>query len=912
MESNKTYKPEYDVINSKKKLELKKEKVSFYKEIVSSEKKAIKERHYNGASGREIVESLCSLSDRVIRELYEFASKNYAEYFTKEDRCAVIAVGGYGRGSLSPFSDIDVMFLYQDNLGKFVQAVSEDVFHILWDLGFDLGHSCRSIADCLRLAENDFKTMNSLIEARFIAGDKNLFDDFKKAFNSRVLNRKIDFYLRQKVLDRNRRYADAGKTIQVLEPNIKEGPGGLRDIHTIYWIGKVVYKVDYIRDLVSCGALNDEDQEALEKGLNFLWRVRNDLHYISSRKNDILTFEFQTEIAKHLKYKDKRNKPAVEHFMKDYYSHAKKISQICTEFIRRTCKSNTDNRKPYPILRQRNLEEGFILIDDSLYIGKNNINIFQKSPIKLLEVFEIAQNRNYNLSDSLLQLIKKDVLKINRKFKWGGRGSQLFLKILNSKGQISKKIRQMHETGVLDKFIPEFAELDSLVQFDIYHHYTADEHTLIALEKLDELERQNPRESIFCQVYKEIGRKDLLRLALLLHDIGKVGGKGHVQRSVEISRKILKRLSINSNDSERVLTLIGNHVLMMHTAERRDFLNDKTIKEFAKTIGDLEALKMLLVLTYADVSAVSPYAWNEWRSELVSRLYLKTYKYFTRRLYEDIDYTAEYREKIEKIIERVINKSEGKLSREQVIEFFDTLPERYITGTLASRIYTHYRLLQELKGKTVASAVIHNNKVGYTDFLVCFDGKLGSFSKTCGVLTSKGLQILGAEIYTNSEGIAVDTLQCCDREGKAVDDDELWKEIEEDLATILEGKKNIEEMVERQKRYIMKKKYGVINIPTEVRIDNDESDSYTIIEVHAQDRIGLLYDVTKILAELRLDISLAKIVTEGNLAIQIFYLTDEEHQKIRDLERLEEIALRIKNFFESKDKKEVKENVRSF
>jgi len=650
----------------------------------------------------------------------------------------------------------------------------------------------------------------------------------------------------------------------------------------------------------------------LLRGLNFLWRVRNDLHYLSSRKNDILGFEFQTEIAKHLRYKDEGNKPAVEHFMKDYYFHAKINSQICTDFIKKTCKSDADGRKIFSVFRQRNLEEGFVLINDSLYVARNNTDVFQNSPVKLLQVFEIAQNHGYNISDSLLQTMKKEVTKTDGEFKWGKEGGRLFLSILNSKKQISRKIRQMHETGVLDRFIPEFGELDCLVQFDIYHHYTVDEHTLIALEKLDELEEQNPRESIFCKVYREIERKDLLRLAVLLHDIGKVGGKGHVPRSADISRKILNRMDISPDDMEKVLTLIGNHVLMMHTAERRDFLEEKTIKEFSKTVGDLETLKMLMILTYADVNAVSPYAWNEWRSELVSRLYFKTYKYFTKRLYEDIDYTAEYREKINSIIEKVINKSEGTLTREQVVEFFDTLPERYITGTLASRIYTHYKLLREMKGKTVTSSVIHNSKVGYSDFLVCFEGRIGSFSKTCGVLTSKGIQILGAEIYTNSEGVAVDTLQCSDREGKAAEDDELWMEIEEDLALVLEGKKNVEEMVERQRKYIMRKRYGAISVPTEIKINNEESNSYTIIEVHAQDRIGLLYDVTRILAELRLDINLAKIVTEGNQAIQIFYLTDEEHKKIRELERLQEIASTIKKFFEPKEKREVKENVRSF
>ncbi|OGL41040.1 MAG: [protein-PII] uridylyltransferase [Candidatus Schekmanbacteria bacterium GWA2_38_9] len=898
--------------DSKKKSDFKKDKVNYYKEIIAREKEAIRERHLNGATGREIVESLCRLSDRIITELYEFASKSYSEDPSKHSKCVIAAVGGYGRGSLSPFSDIDVMFLYQNRVDEFIQTVSEDIFHILWDLGFDLGHSCRSVGDCLKLAENDFKTMTSLIEARFITGDKDLFDSFSKTFNIRVLHRKGEFYLRQKVLDRNKRYSESGRTIQVLEPNIKDGPGGLRDIHTIYWIGKVVYKVDCIKALVPCGCLSQEDHEAIERGLNFLWRVRNDLHYLSSRKNDILGFEFQTEIAKHLRYKDEGNKPAVEHFMKDYYFHAKINSQICTDFIKKTCKSDADGRKIFSVFRQRNLEEGFVLINDSLYVARNNTDVFQNSPVKLLQVFEIAQNHGYNISDSLLQTMKKEVTKTDGEFKWGKEGGRLFLSILNSKKQISRKIRQMHETGVLDRFIPEFGELDCLVQFDIYHHYTVDEHTLIALEKLDELEEQNPRESIFCKVYREIERKDLLRLAVLLHDIGKVGGKGHVPRSADISRKILNRMDISPDDMEKVLTLIGNHVLMMHTAERRDFLEEKTIKEFSKTVGDLETLKMLMILTYADVNAVSPYAWNEWRSELVSRLYFKTYKYFTKRLYEDIDYTAEYREKINSIIEKVINKSEGTLTREQVVEFFDTLPERYITGTLASRIYTHYKLLREMKGKTVTSSVIHNSKVGYSDFLVCFEGRIGSFSKTCGVLTSKGIQILGAEIYTNSEGVAVDTLQCSDREGKAAEDDELWMEIEEDLALVLEGKKNVEEMVERQRKYIMRKRYGAISVPTEIKINNEESNSYTIIEVHAQDRIGLLYDVTRILAELRLDINLAKIVTEGNQAIQIFYLTDEEHKKIRELERLQEIASTIKKFFEPKEKREVKENVRSF
>jgi len=258
------------VTDSKKKSDFKKDKVNYYKEIIAREKEAIRERHLNGATGREIVESLCRLSDRIITELYEFASKSYSEDPSKHSKCVIAAVGGYGRGSLSPFSDIDVMFLYQNRVDEFIQTVSEDIFHILWDLGFDLGHSCRSVGDCLKLAENDFKTMTSLIEARFITGDKDLFDSFSKTFNIRVLHRKGEFYLRQKVLDRNKRYSESGRTIQVLEPNIKDGPGGLRDIHTIYWIGKVVYKVDCIKALVPCGCLSQEDHEAIERAELFV------------------------------------------------------------------------------------------------------------------------------------------------------------------------------------------------------------------------------------------------------------------------------------------------------------------------------------------------------------------------------------------------------------------------------------------------------------------------------------------------------------------------------------------------------------------------------------------------------------------------------------------------------------------
>ncbi|RMF92093.1 MAG: [protein-PII] uridylyltransferase [Candidatus Schekmanbacteria bacterium] len=869
--------------------------VSYYKDKLRIGTEKIKEMHYDGAPPESLSNAISCLWDGILRDVFfEVAEKKH--FTSKIDTVSVVALGGYGRQTLSPKSDLDIMLLFFEG-GDPLINFNQEILHILWDIGFDLGYSIRSTKDCEEMAQNDFKSMTSLLESRFLLGNEKFFKQFISNFRKKIINRRIDAFLREKILDRNERYEEVGRIVQVLEPNVKEGAGGLRDVHTIYWISKASGQIETINDLDKIPILSAEEKETLIKSFRFLWKVRNDLHYLSTSKNDVLSIQYQSKIAENLGYKRIGNKPAVEHFLKDYYSSAKSIAQICTLYIRKMLKKRAPSEKREKILHQKKMKNGLILIDNKLYLPRAGELPKFTLLSSLFEVFKYVEHHNVLVSERLRRFIASTVKDIEATPDEMKKSASIFLDILSSKKSITGLLRLMNELGVIGRLIPEFEELDCLVQFDIYHHYTVDEHTFLALEKVDELlTGKTIYDELLYNVCRMIKRIDLLRFAILLHDIGKSGGKGHVERGAEITSKILERLELNEDDAAVVQKLVSNHLLMMHTAEKRDFSDDVVLGNFADAVENEEELRMLLILTYSDISSVSPHSWNDWRKELIKTLYIKTSKFFERGLHKKIVHDEENRRKMQKVIGKVIQKSGGTITEEEVKTFLSKLPQRYSFSTFASRIYTHYLLLNELKkeNKVLTWKALQNDKAGITDFLVCFEGKVGSFSNLCGVVSSKGIAILGAQIFTNEEGYAVDTLQCTFINGKPVDDDEVWEEVCRDLQDVFVGRTKIETILSRKKRYITDGKFDIVKVEDVVEIDNDSSETDTIIEVQAKDRLGLLYDITKVLALMNLDIRLARTITEGIRAVLVFYVGDEKGRKIRDELFLEKLRDNLK------------------
>ncbi len=878
--------------------------ISQLKDKLQKGEEKIREIHQEGMPPESLSNAISCLWDGILRDVFiSVSEKNNCHSLL--DSVSLVALGGYGRGTLSPKSDLDVMLLFFDGSDPLI-TFNQEVLQILWDIGFDLGYSIRSTADCEEIAQNDFKSMTSLLESRFLLGNEKMFADFISLFRKKIINKRVDAFLREKILDRNERYEEVGRIVQMLEPDVKEGAGGLRDVHTIYWIAKAAGQIESIFELDMIPLFSEDERKSLVDSFRFLWKVRNNLHYLSSVKNDILTIQYQAQIAKNLGYKDIRNKPAVEHFLKDYFSSAKTIAQLCTLFIRKMVRGRAPKKISDKILHQKKLANGLVQIDDKLYLPRAGKIPDISSMEKIYDIFRYVHRHGFIISEVLRNHIASVVKGIKSADNDIKKSADIFLEILASKKRVAGLLRLMNEMGVIGKTIPEFKELDCLVQFDIYHHYTVDEHTFLAIERVDNLLAGKKREDeLLFKVCGMIKRLDLLRLSVLLHDIGKAGGKGHVERGANIVPHILDRFNMNEEDSSLVLKLISNHLLMMHTAEKRDFSEDTVLGNFADAVETEEELKMLLILTYSDVSSVSPHSWNDWRKELIKTLYIRTEKFFEKGLHKKIELDEENKRKMDKIVEKVVQKSGEKISKENVLSFLSSLPQRYSFSTFASRILTHYILLDELKNerKVLTWEVLQNEKARITDFLVCFEGKVGSFSKLCGVISSKGVAILGGHIFTNSEGYAVDTLQCTYLDGKPVEDNALWVEIGAELEAVFSKNLDMKTVIKRKKRYITEGKFDIVDVDNSVNTDNEESETDTIVEIQARDRIGLLYDITQVFASMNLDIRLARTVTEGVKAVLVFYITDGAGKKLKDEKKIEELNARLNPLLANSEEK---------
>jgi len=479
--------------------------ISHFKEKLQDGEEKIHEMHNDGVPPESLSSAICCLWDGILREVFisVFKKKHFSSMM---DSISLVALGGYGRGTLSPKSDLDVMLLFFAGRDPLI-TFNQEAIQMLWDIGFDLGYSIRSTQDCEEIAQNDFKSMTSLLESRFLLGNEKMFSDFMTQFRKKVINRRVDSFLREKILDRNERYEEVGRIIQMLEPNIKEGAGGLRDVHTIYWIAKAVGDIKSISELDKISILSEEEKNSLLSSFRFIWKVRNDLHYLSASKNDVLTIQYQARIAKNLGYRDLHNKPAVEHFLKDYYLSAKSIAQICTLFIRKMVRQRAPKGKSKKILHQKRLKNGLIQIDNRIYLPRAG-----KLPeiSYLAEIYGIFKYINYHnllISEKLRRHITSLVREMKSSPDDIKESADIFLDILDSKKSVSGLLRLMNEMGVIGKIIPEFRELDCLVQFDIYHHYTVDEHTFLALEKVDELlTRRKVQDELFYNVSRMINR----------------------------------------------------------------------------------------------------------------------------------------------------------------------------------------------------------------------------------------------------------------------------------------------------------------------------------------------------------------------------------------------------------------------
>ena len=846
------------------------------------------ERHRAGAGGYEIVCAHTMMMDHLIRHLFEVASQDYIRrYPSLSPRCTLIAQGGYGRGELNPHSDIDLLFLHAWKVTPYVESVAEKLLYTLWDAGFQVGHATRSIAASIRLASRDIKVKTALFDARYLCGDYALYRDFEKAVEEHLLRKNEDRFIREKLEDSRLQRERYGGSVYLLEPDIKEGEGGLRDIHTALWIAKVKHKIKDLDGLLHQGVINPKELSELKAAQDFLWRVRNELHFSSGKHQDQLTFEEQERVALVLGFKDDGAVKGVEVFMRSYYLHASQVSRLASLIIDRvTDSSNLSRLKGRPAGRE--VREGVRISRGAL--GISNPATLAAHPENLINIFADAQRHGAEISHGTREMIREHLGLIDERFRRSPATNAVFFQILKWKERVYETLMEMHRCGVLGAFIPEFGRLLCMVLHDLYHIYTVDQHSLRLIMELERLKAGEFRETLplLTQLAREVEKIEVLYLGLLFHDIGKGHGGGHSEIGSRFVRKIARRLRLNADDTVQLEFLVRHHLLLAHTAFRRDIEDEKVVIDFAKSVGNVSNLKMLYLLTYADTRAVGPRVWDNWKGSLLGDLYL-----YTLGVLEGLEKGEFEREdrhsKIRRIQARLRRRLSRRYAREKVRDFFESMPERYFLTTPEDKMPSHFELMEQFRDQSYLSTVRHLPERDYSEIVICAKDQPGLFARITGVFAALGLDILSARITTRRDGLILDLFRVSHSgRPEVVMDSQKWARVHSTLEQVLTGSVDVARLVEESDRPSLFKRRAP-KVSTLIQIDNKASDDFTIVEVYTQDRVGVLFTITYGLHQLGISIHLAKISTNVDQVADIFYVTDGQGNKIQDKVRLEMI-----------------------
>jgi len=846
------------------------------KTLMAAAQERLRHEHDAGARGRNVVRHLTALVDDVVRTVLQYAQ---AQHPLETAPCALVALGGYGRGELNPFSDIDLMFLCQQTPPD---QVVRDTLYLLWDVGYTLGYSVRTRGDVVKMAGSDTTAQTAMLEGRFIDGDQDLFAWFQEEVGYRRFTpRRRRAFVRQKIAECGKRHAAFANTVNLMEPNVKESPGGLRDYHTALWIGTAFYQANTVAALVEPGLLTASDQEAVETALDFLFRVRNALHYRHGRKNDLLSVDVQEPLAAALGFQPSEHKRAVEYFLKTYYMHANVLFNLCLTVIEAV--THTYQPRLWRFLqRPRRVGEGCVIIDGYLHHEAPMLEThLREHPVLLIQAFAKAQEHRVPLAPTLSRTLKAQAfLLTDTSIRRAPEAAAVFFRIL-SQPHAAAVLREMHRHGLLGAYIPEFGALTCLVQHDLYHRYTVDEHTLRSIEILERLaETHEPGLQSLARLYHHTADKALLKFALLLHDLGKDVGPGrasHAHRSRELAEVVCERLGLPVEQYRMIQLLTVHHLAMNRIAQRRDITDEKVIAEFASMVETVAGLEQLYLLTFADTSAVGPEVWTTWKGTLLADLYRRTLDYLVRQSPTPPLSTAELRQHLRPAICEALD---PQYSEADVERFLDAMPARYLVATPPDQIARHLTLTQLPLRAPIILHPEQNFSGGFTNVTICVAERRGVFSMIAGALSRNKLNILGAQIYTSHDGVAVDTLQVETLEKTPITDQRVWQRVEADLQAALRGELHFETVLTQQRHPAHERKLRTFAQPPQAVIDNSSSDSHTIIEVQAQDHLGLLYKLTHILYECGLDVALAKISTEANRAIDVFYVTDVAGRKV--------------------------------
>ena len=852
-------------------------------------KKLIKNKFLATSDGSLNVGLNVILIDSLLKVI--FKNSYFHSLGNKHYQFTLIAVGGYGRGELSPHSDLDILFLLPNKLRKNdtkkIENVIELILYILWDLGYTVGHSTRTIDDCIEKSRSDLTISTSLLEKRFVAGNNDIYDLLNNKFKTFIDNTKTLDFVEAKLKESETRHKRFGESRYVVEPNVKDGKGGLRDLHTLIWILKFAYKVDTISKLINVGALTKEEAVPFAEAQRFLLSVRCHLHYRANREDDRLAMDAQLEIAKSMNFKNTITHKDVERFMKRYFLATKTVGNLTRIFCAAIeTEFNKPLRMSFLSFKKRKNITPFRLEVGRLFSYEREI--LTENPINIIKLFYISHINNIDIHPKTLRQITSLRKLINLKVRQNVEANKMFLNILTSDKDPTRTLRLMNEANILGQFIPEFQKIVGLMQFNMYHSYTVDEHTIFTISNLHSL--RSGKFSDFAPLTSsailEIKSYKSLFVAMLLHDIAK-GKKGdHSENGSLIASKICPRLGLNKEETKMVEWLVLHHLLMSKTAFRYELGDPKVIKNFAKQVRSIDKLKSLLALTVADIRGVGPDVWNDWKGALIKELYIKTYD-LLKPPQEISKITEPLKSSKELLIRYLNNKGVNDLDiKTYCSKFYNNY---WGTFNLPS-VVNHYEIFTSMKNysKKLEVYLSNDSKLKATELLVITPDHHGLFSQISGLVASSGYDIVSAKIITRSDGYALDTFFLQNKERKPISDINLRKKLIETITKGLEGNFNIEKALNIKWKEIPAR-FRAVKAPIRVIIDNKTSDQYTILDIKCKNAPGVLYKITKIITSLGLQINTANVSTYGDRVVDIFYLKNAFGSKVDDNTTIEKV-----------------------
>lgn len=876
------------------------ELLTLYKKFLRIENHRLRLKHQAGGGGREIAQQRAAVVDIVLRHMYQAAAKNLNP---GAEGCgiALVAIGGFGRGELSPYSDVDLMFLHENcpRVPKRIGDLIETILRTLWDVGFKVGHSTRSVEGAVEQANVDMLSKTSLLESRFIAGERKLYDQFKTEFEKKCVAGREREYLAQRLENQRERHAKYGGKVTMQEPNVKSGCGSLRDYQNLIWVSIITNRASTTGRLVELKLLPESERRKLERAYDFLLRVRTELHYLNKREHDGLSPIFQLPVATRLGYEQKNPLRRIEAFMRDYYQHTRAIFQITETTAGKLCLPGEipKHRSLLDILKGKKKRQGF----DGFYLFEGRLypesrEIFKEDPFRMIRVFQHAQQRRAKFSPELQTLMRRRLSLVDRTYCYSRAARETFMAILSRKGEVGRILRMMHECDFLGRYIPEFAPMTCLVQHEFFHRYTADEHTLVCLEKLDSvIDTQEKR----LQGYRDLLMKSeapfVIYLALLLHDVGKAANVAyHADASALAASRVAKRLQLTSESRRMLVFLVDQHMLLSNTAQRRNLEDPATICEFAAAVQSQANLEALMLVTLADGMGVGDTeVWSDWKESLVWQLYRST----TRYLAEGEAFFKK-RASERKGMASAVSKRLGPAFIDEVDAHFNLMPEGYFNAFDGEAIAAHIQLFRSFferqmsGGPVLAPAVrwVAHPERGHSELWVCTWDRKHLLAKIAGSLAVANLNILSADIYTRGDHLVFDVFRVCDTRFRAVTDAKDIALVENTLVEALAVEKfdfhpALRKSASRRKDQLSQE----LEFPTRIVIDSDTHPVYTLVDIQTPDRLGLLHNILSGFGEAGLNIALARVATEKGAAIDTFYVTDAKGKKISAAESVDRL-----------------------